>query len=157
MKRDWCCQQKGRGCEDSEPSMSSSAEAPSGMSEKADFCCLAADDVSDFCGTCYGSAKAEIDSHCGASKAHCQACGGNAMWCSVTDESSGGVVAPRRGLLLPKEGVIPMENGDDQLTLRVDKSELPGSIGDGMELRLGYGDMPPVDVNVLGVVNKVAE
>merc|ERR1712113_169894 len=49
------------------------------------FCCMAAPDKNNFCGTCFPGAKAKPGSKCGGNKTSCHACGGHATWCKAEE------------------------------------------------------------------------
>mmetsp|Transcript_92306 Transcript_92306/g.197782 ORF Transcript_92306/g.197782 Transcript_92306/m.197782 type:complete len:628 (-) Transcript_92306:23-1906(-) len=68
-------------------SVGSAAAAPdaAGGSEEA-FCCFAASDQNDACGTCQPSGRAGAGSWCSQSGAHCRACGGQGVWCGAEVE-----------------------------------------------------------------------
>lgn len=44
------------------------------------YCCTAAQDEGDMCGTCWTTARGGPDSYCGSSEDHCNSC--NGIWCS---------------------------------------------------------------------------
>jgi len=81
-KARWCSPEASRG----EAVSAAPAEAAGLVKEGGSndsFCCLAASETSDVCGTCFENAKANRSSHCGASEKSCGTCGGMAAWCSA--------------------------------------------------------------------------
>ncbi|CAK0856618.1 unnamed protein product [Prorocentrum cordatum] len=101
-KKTWCCEVKGSPClgtttasaeatnavAEATTAKATTATAEDAGSDRADvsdgsFCCLAASEASDVCGTCFENARAERSSHCGASADGCDSCGGMSTWCST--------------------------------------------------------------------------
>merc|ERR1719392_100408 len=62
------------------------------------FCCWAADDLLDFCGTCLPMAIAGPTSYCSKSQAACGSCG-SATWCEESTKSHKRVAAGTELLL----------------------------------------------------------
>ncbi|CAK0905154.1 unnamed protein product [Prorocentrum cordatum] len=63
-----------------------STMAADGTGDRGGFCCWAADDLTDFCGTCLPMAIAGPTSYCSKSQAACGSCG-SATWCEESAES----------------------------------------------------------------------
>ncbi|CAK0873930.1 unnamed protein product [Prorocentrum cordatum] len=61
------------------------AMASGGTGDRGSFCCWAADDLTDFCGTCLPMAIAGPTSYCSKSQAACSSCG-SATWCEDSTE-----------------------------------------------------------------------
>lgn len=86
------------------------AMAAGPAAEGEDYCCLAAPNAGDMCGTCWSAAKAVPGSRCGGSMASCHACGGLATWCS----GGRGQGAHEMWLRIDKPD-IPLQEGDEAL------------------------------------------
>merc|ERR1719221_1931515 len=61
------------------------AVAAASAGHRGGFCCWAADDLTDFCGTCLPMAIAGSTSYCSESQAACASCG-SATWCEESTE-----------------------------------------------------------------------
>merc|ERR1719203_855414 len=80
------------------------------------FCCWAADDLLDICGTCLPMAIAGPTSYCSKSKAACGSCGA-ATWCVTRTSTS--EQAPRGTELLLTFDDTKMPSEGESLTVKV--------------------------------------
>ncbi|CAK0841057.1 unnamed protein product [Prorocentrum cordatum] len=86
------------------------------MAADGGFCCWAADDLTDFCGTCLPMAIAGPTSYCSKSQAACGSCG-SATWCEESTESHEEVSAGTE-LILGFDGTQALAEGS-AISLRV--------------------------------------
>jgi len=66
------------------------------------YCCTAAPDKNDMCGTCWGTAKLGRATFCGASKGNCMSCHG--AWCGTSEPLASVVVRKDDAVALPRGG-----------------------------------------------------
>lgn len=95
-KQEWCCEHEIRGCKTQHKGHHKDHEEAKHSDENIQdgFCCLAGLKDDDMCGTCFGNAIAESDTHCGGSRKHCEECGGSATWCSGKPSSEAKAPSP---------------------------------------------------------------
>jgi len=74
---------------------------PTGLGVSRGYCCFAAVDATDFCGSCKPRGRAGADSWCERNETTCKLCGGSATWCpTVAGVRAGGALADLTGVVM---------------------------------------------------------